>query len=190
MGALQTDMLQRAQRKRRVVSLQTSSGLFLGYVLSHNPDVLVLRTITRQGLLTGVRTIGLNTISQVHFDDRYVRLIEFKEHNPEAVYGLPAAPDGLENQYLTVPVLLQRAQEVRQLVMLETQGDNDLYGYVLRLSEDELLLEVYTQYGEADGHTVLNVDDIRSVIWSDEDTRTIELLLEQRRPSEGGPAGE
>lgn len=190
MGALQTDMLQRAQRKRRVVSLQTSGGLFLGYVLSHNPELLVLRTITRQGLLTGVRTINLSSISQVHFDDRYVRLIEFKEHNPEVVYSLPAAPDGLETQYLTVPVLLQRAQEVHQLVMLETQGDNDLYGYVLRLSDDEVLLEVYTQYGEADGRTVLNVDDIRSVIWSDEDTRTIELLLKQGNPSEGQTASE
>jgi hypothetical protein len=189
MGALQTDMLERARRKRRVVSLQTNGGLFLGYVLSHNPELLVLRTITRQGLLTGVRTIGMNTISQVHFDDRYVRLIEFKETNPEAVYGLPSAPDGLADRYLTVPVLLQRAQEVRQLIMLETQGDNDLYGYVLRLTEDELLLEVYTQYGEADGHTVLSVDDIRSVIWSDEDTRTIELLLKQRGPNEGGTVG-
>jgi len=189
MGALQTDMLQRAQRNRRVVSLQTSGGLFLGYVLSHNPELLVLRTITRQGLLTGVRTISVNTISQVHFDDRYVRLIEFKEHNPEAVYGLPAAPDGLENQYLTVPVLLQRAQEVHQLVMLETPTDADLYGYVVRLTDDELLLEVYTQYGEPDGRTVLNLDDVRSVIWSDEDTRTIELLLKERGTTEGRTPG-
>ncbi|MBC8085172.1 MAG: hypothetical protein H7Z21_18400, partial [Hymenobacter sp.] len=117
MGALQTDLLQGAQRSRRVVSVQTSAGLFLGYVLSHNPELLLLRTITRQGLLTGVRTIALHAISQVHFDDRYVRLIEFKEHNPEVVYGLPAAPDGLDNQYLTVPVLLQRALEVRQLLL-------------------------------------------------------------------------
>jgi len=190
MGALQTDMLQRAQRTRRVVSLQTSGGLFLGYIVSHNPELLVLRTITRQGLLTGVRTISISTISQVHFDDRYVRLIEFKEHNPETVYSLPAAPDGLENHYLTVPVLLQRALEVHQLIMLETQDSNDLYGYVLRLTDDELLLEVYTQYGEPDGRTVLNLDDIRSVIWSDEDTRTIELLLEQRGAGPSTTPGE
>jgi hypothetical protein len=179
MGALRTDILQRAQRNRRVVSLRTSSGLFLGYVLNYNPELLVLRTITRQGLPTGVQTISLNTVTQIHFDDRYVRLIEFKEHNPEVVYGLPATPGGLENQYLTVPVLLQRAQEVRQLVMLETHTDNYLYGYVVRIADDELQLETYTVYGEADGHSVLNFDEVRSVIWSDEDTRTIDLLLKQ-----------
>ena len=179
MGALRTDMLQRAQRNRRVISLRTSSGLFLGYVLSHNPELLMLRTITRQGLPTGVQTISLNTVTQMHFDDRYVRLIEFKEHNPEVVYGLPSAPGGLENQYLTVPVLLQRAQEVRQLIMLETQTDSYLYGYVVRVADDELLLETYTQYGEADGHTILGFEDVRNVIWSDEDTRTIDLLLKQ-----------
>lgn len=179
MGSLRTDMLQRAQRNRRVVSLRTGNGLFLGYVLSHNPELLMLRTITRQGLPTGVQTISLNTVTQMHFDDRYVRLIEFKEHNPEVVYALPSTPGGLENQYLTIPLLLQRAQEVRQLIMLETHAEGYLYGYVVRVADDELLLETYTQYGEADGHSVLGFDDIRNVIWSDEDTRTIDLLLKQ-----------
>ncbi|QIX63154.1 hypothetical protein FY528_14345 [Hymenobacter lutimineralis] len=181
MGELLTDLLHRAQRNRRVVSLQTSGGMYLGYVLSHNPELLLLRTITPQGLPTGVRTLSLGEVSQVHFDDRYVRLIEFKENNPEAVYGVAVAPDGLEQQYLTVPVLLQRAQEVRQLVQLETLTDHNLFGYVTRLTDDELLVEAYTQYGEADGHTVLRLEDVRSVIWSDEDSRTIELLLRARK---------
>ncbi|WP_219601067.1 hypothetical protein [Hymenobacter sp. DG01] len=186
MGALLLDLLQRAQRSRRVVSLQTSGGAYLGYVLSQNPEMILLRTITRQGLLTGVRTVELSAVLQAHFDDRYMRLIEFKEHNPEVVYALPAAPEGLEQQYLTVSALLQRAQEARQLIQLETHSDHDLYGFVSRLTEDELMLEVYTQYGEPDGHSVLDVDSIRSVIWSDEDTRTIELLLRQQKPEGKG----
>jgi hypothetical protein len=150
-------------------------------VLSHNPDVVLLRTITRQGMLTGVRSLNLHEVAQVHFDDKYVRLIEFKEHNPDAVYGIAAAPDGLEQHYLSVPALLQRAHEVHQLVQLvTTNSSNDPYGYVVRLTDDELLLEVYTAYGEPDGHTVLQVEDVRSVVWSDEETRTIELLLRQR----------
>ncbi len=177
MGALLIDMLQRAQRSRRVVSLQTGGTLFLGYVLSINPELLVLRTITRQGLLTGVRTLGLDAVSEVHFDDRYVRLIEFKENNPAVAYGQAAAPEGLDTTYQTVPALLQHALDTHQLLLLETQSEHDFYGYVVRLSEEELLLEVYTQFGEPDGHTVLRLDDVRSVVWSDEDTRTIELLL-------------
>ncbi|TGE28915.1 hypothetical protein [Hymenobacter metallicola] len=179
MGALLTDMLQRAQRGRRVVAVQTSGPMFLGYVLSHNPELLLLRTLTRQGLPTGVQTISMHTITQVHFDDRYVRLIEFKEHNPEVVYSLPAVPEGMSDEYLTIPALLERAQQTRQLLQLETHSDTNFYGYVARLTEDELLLEVYTQFGEADGHSVMDVDSIRSVIWSNEDTRTIELLRKQ-----------
>ncbi|WBA42739.1 hypothetical protein [Hymenobacter canadensis] len=185
MGALLIDMLQRAQRSRRIVSVQTGGTLFLGYVLSINPELLVLRTITRQGLLTGVRTLSLDTVSEVHFDDRYVRLIEFKENNPEVAYGQAAAPDGLDTTYHTVPALLQHALDTHQLLLIETQSDHDFYGYVVRLTEEELMLEVYTQYGEADGHTVLSLDDVRSVIWSDEDTRTIELLLRQRDQAAG-----
>ncbi|UYZ60484.1 hypothetical protein [Hymenobacter latericus] len=180
MGALLVDLLQRAQRSRRMVSVQTAGGTFLGYVLSFNPELLVMRTVTRQGMLTSVRTVTLAEVSQVHFDDKYVRLIEFKEHNPDAVFGLAAAPDGLEHAYLTVPALLQRALEVRQLVQLITSSENDPYGYIVRLTDDELLLEAFTQYGDPDGHSVLQIDDVRSVVWSDEDTRTIELLLKQR----------
>ncbi|GAB3824947.1 hypothetical protein [Hymenobacter jeollabukensis] len=181
MGALLTDLLQRAQRNRRVVALQAAGELYLGYVLSHNPDLVLLRTITRQGMLTGVRSIALPEVAQVHFDDKYVRLIEFKEQHPEAVYGLPTAPDGLDEHYLTVPALLQRAHEAHQLVQLVTSNSqNDPYGYVVRLTDDELLLEVFTAFGEPDGHTVLQVEDVRSVVWSDEETRTIELLLRQR----------
>lgn len=178
-------MLQRAQRGRRVVALQTTHGMFLGYVLSFNPELLVLRSLTRQGLLTGVRTVAMSAVSQVHLDDKYVRLLEFKEHNPEVVYALPAAPDVPAQQYLTVPALLQHALDVRQLVQLETHHDNDPYGYVLRLTDDELLFEAYTQYGEPDGHTVLRLEDVHSVVWSDEETRTIELLLKQRAGDAG-----
>ncbi|MBC6990268.1 MULTISPECIES: hypothetical protein [Hymenobacter] len=184
MGALLIDMLQRAQRSRRVVAMQSGGIMFLGYVVSFNPELVVMRTITRQGLLTGVRTISLNSVSQVHFDDRYVRLIEFKEHNPEVVYARVGAPDGLDDQYLTVQALLQRAHESHQLVLLETHSDHSLYGYVVRLTEDELMMEVYTQYGEPDGHTVLDTDGISSLVWSDEDTRTIELLIRQRNEEE------
>ncbi len=179
MGALLTDMLQRAQRSRRIVAVQAGEPMFLGYVLSHNPELLVLRTVTRQGLLTAVRTISLGSVTQVHFDDRYVRLIEFKEHNPETVYARPAAPDGLDQEYLTIPALLQRARDTRQLVELETLSDTTFYCYIARLTEDELLLEVFTQYGEPDGHTVLGLDEVRNVVWSSEDTRTIEMLLKQ-----------
>ncbi|UOQ70561.1 hypothetical protein [Hymenobacter cellulosilyticus] len=153
--------------------------MFLGYVLSHNAELLLLRTLTRQGLPTGVQTLSMHTVTQVHFDDRYVRLIEFKEHNPEVVYGLPAAPDGITNDDLSVPSLLQKALEARQLLQLDTYSDTSFYGYVARLTEDELLLEVYTQFAEADGHSVMDVDSIRSVVWSNEDTRTIELLRKQ-----------
>jgi|GEM_PF-2328218 len=179
MGALLTDMLQRAQRSRRIVAVQTGGPMLLGYVLSHNPELLLLRTVTRQGLPTGVRTINMHSVTQVHFDDRYVRLIEFKEHNPEVVYARPAAPEGVEEQYLSIAGLLLRAQETHQLIQLETQAETSFYGYVVRLTDEEVLLEVYTQFAEPDGHSVLGLDDVRSVVWSDEDTRTIELLLKQ-----------
>lgn len=187
MGNLRLEKMQQAQAARKMLSLHTNSGTtFLGYVLSVNPDLLMLRSITRQGLLTGVRSIRMEDIQRVDFDDRYIRLVEFKEHNPEIAIGQATTPEGLDDEYLTMPALLRKAQEARQLVFLETNGDYDFYGYVLTISDDELLLEVYTQYGEPDGQTVLSIDYLRCVVWSDEITRTIELLLRERDKRAGG----
>ena len=181
MGILLNEKLKEAQSHRKIVSLHTSASTFLGYILSINPDVMVVRTITRQGLLTGVRSIKMEDLSRVDLDDRYVRLIEFKEHNPEIAFSQPAAPEGLDDEYLTVAVLLRKAQEAHHMVLLELNSDS-FYGYVEHLTDDELLLKVYTQYGEADGHTVLSIDSICSVVWSDENTRTVDLLLRQNGP--------
>lgn len=183
MGTFLIERIQQAQAARRIISLHTSSGTtFLGYVLSVNPEVLLLRSITRQGLLTAVRSLRMDDVVRVDFDDRYIRLVEFKENNPEIAVGQPTTPDGLANEYLTIPVMLRLAREAHQLVFVETTGEYDFYGYVAGLSDDEVLLNVYTQYGEADGQTVFGLDYVRSVVWSDEITRTIELLLRERGP--------
>ena len=186
MGTLLIDQIQQAQAGQKMISLHTGENTFLGYVVNINPDLLLLRSITRQGLLTGMRSIKVEDISRVDFDDRYVRLVEFKEHNPEIAIGQPATPEVSATEYLTMPSLLRQAQQARQLVFLETSGDYDFYGYVAEVSDDELLLEVYTQYGEVDGRTVLSIDYIRNVVWSDENTRTIELLIRESNSPAGG----
>jgi len=181
MGNLLIDRLLHAQRNRKIVAIHTGEAMFLGYLLNINPELLVVRTITRQGLLTGVRSINMEDVQRVDFDDRYIRLIEFKEHNPEIAFGQPAAPDGIDTDYFTVTELLRKAKEARQLIFLETTLDDDFYGYVAAVGEDELQLEVYTQYAEEDGYTMLSIDKVRSVVWSDETTRAIELLLQQKQ---------
>ena len=126
----------------------------------------------------------MDDISRVDFDDRYIRLVEFKEHNPEIAFTQPSTPEGVDELYVTTESLLQKARETRQLVFVETISDIGYYAYIIQLTDDEVLLEVYTQYGEADGQTVLALERIRSIVWSDEDIKTIELLLRQKL--EGG----
>lgn len=185
MGSLLLDRLQQAQGNRKMVAVHANGAAFLGYILSVNPDVLVLRSITRQGLLTGLRSLRMEDVSRVDFDDRYIRLVEFKEHNPEIAFTQPAAPEGIEEMYVTMEAMLRQAKDARQLVFVETTSEAGFYGYIAEMTDEEVLLDVYTQYGEADGQTVLNIERIRYVVWSDEDVKTIELLLRQR--PRGGP---
>lgn len=183
MPGLFTDILQRAQREKRLLGVRTSQadGRFsVGYVISYSDELLLLRVINRDGMQTGIQSYNRQDIFQLDFDDRYIRNIELKENNLDKVYAGLNAPAFMEQEYLTIPLLLSRAMQSRQLVYLTSQVGADLYGYVRQVSEEELLLECYTEFGEPDGITAIRVDNIQNFIWSDEDTRMIELHLKLR----------
>lgn len=185
MTDLLTEILLRAQQEKRLLGVRTSQGdpgrFSVGYVISYSDEVLMLRVINRDGMQTGMQSFNRSDIFQIDFDDRYIRNIELKENNLDKVYAGMKSPAFMEQEYLTIPLLLTRALEARQLIYLTSRVGPSLYGYVQRLSEEQLLLECYTEYGEPDGLTVTRVDDIQSFVWSDEDTRMIELHLKQKK---------
>ncbi|GAA3927029.1 hypothetical protein [Hymenobacter algoricola] len=183
MPGLFAEILKRAQSEKRLLGVRTSQaeGRFsVGYVISYSDELLMLRVINRDGMQTGIQSFNMQDIFQLDFDDRYIRNIELKENNLDKVYAGLKSPAFMEQEYLTVPLLLSRALQARQLVYLTSQVGPDLYGYVRQATEEELLLECYTEFGEPDGTTAIRVDNIRSFIWSDEDTRMIELHLKLR----------
>ncbi|MBJ6109299.1 hypothetical protein JAO73_09765 [Hymenobacter sp. BT523] len=184
MSELFIEMFKRAQQEKRLLGVRTtqSEGRFsVGYVINFSDELMMMRVINRDGMQTGIQSFNLEEIFQLDFDDRYIRNIELKEDNLDKVYAGIKSPAFMEQEYLTIPLLLSRAMEAGQLVYLTSQVGADLYGYIRQFTEQELLLECYTEYGEPDGLTVLRVENIRSFVWSDEDTRMIELHLKRRQ---------
>ncbi|GAB3224766.1 hypothetical protein GCM10027346_05270 [Hymenobacter seoulensis] len=46
-------------------------------------------------------------------------------------------------------------------------------------------MECFSEYGTPDGLTVFRLEDIRNFIWSNEDTRVLELRLKQSGAAQG-----
>ncbi len=159
---------------------RTGDRFSVGYIISFSDELLMLRVINRDGMQTGIQSYDMVDIYQLDFDDRYIRNIELKEDNLDKVYAGLKSPSFMEQEYLSIPLLLGRAKEAQQLVFLTTKIGHDLYGYIRQFTEQEILVECYTEYGEDDGLTVIQVENIQSFIWSDEDTRMIELHLKRR----------
>jgi hypothetical protein len=183
MAGLFSDLLRRAQKEKRMLGVRTTQSgdrFSVGYIINFSDEVLMLRVINRDGMQTGIQSYDIADIYQLDFDDRYIRNIELKEDNLDKVYAGLKSPVFMEQEYLSIPLLLGRAKDVQQLVFLTTRIGHDLYGYILEFTEQEILLECYTEYGEADGLTVIQVENIQSFIWSDEDTRMIELHLKRK----------
>jgi hypothetical protein len=177
------EVIKRAQREKRLLGVRTNTadGRFsVGHVVSHSDELLMLRVINRDGMQTGIQSYDIEDIFQLDFDDRYIRNIELKEDNLDKVYAGIKSPDFMEQEYLNIPLLLSRAMQNKQLIFLTTRVGPDLYGYVRQFTEQEILLECFTEYGEDDGIVIIRVDNIRHFVWSDEDTRMIELHLKRR----------
>jgi hypothetical protein len=183
MADLFSDVIKRAQREKRMLGVRTNQAgdrFSVGYVINFSDELLLLRVINRDGMQTGIQSFGAHDIYQLDFDDRYIRNIELKEDNLDKVYAGLKSPAFMEQEYLTTPLLLSHAKEVGQLVYLTTRIGPGLYGYIREFTEQEALLECYTEYGEHDGLTAIQVDNIQNFIWSDEDTRMIELHLKRK----------
>jgi hypothetical protein len=185
MAELLAEILKRAQHEKRMLGVRTSHAgdrFSVGYVISFSDELLLLRVINRDGMQTGIQSYHMGDIYQLDFDDRYIRNVELKEDNLDKVYAGLKSPAFMEQEYLNIPLLLKRAKEASQLVFLTTRIGPDLYGYIHQSSDEEVLLECYTEFGEYDGLTVIQVENIQNFVWSDEDTRMIELHLKRREP--------
>lgn len=183
------EILNRARQEKRLLGVRTSQsepGRFsVGYVLSFSDEVLVLRIINRDGMPTAIQSFNMQEVFQLDFDDQYIRHVEFKADNLDKVYAGLKSPQFLEQEYVSVPLLLERAHQMGQLVNVYTHLGMDYFGYVRQLTPEQVLMECFTEYGAADGLVVFRVEDIRNFIWSNEDTRVLELRLKQRGPQGG-----
>ncbi len=190
MSGLFQEIFERARQEKRLLGVRTSQGdptrFAVGYVLSFSDEVVVLRIINRDGMPTAIQSFNMADVFQVDYDDQYIRHVEFKADNLDKVYAGLKSPAFLEQEYLTVPLLLARAHEQNQLVNVYTQIGMDYSGYVRRLTAEQVLMECYTEYGAADGLVVFRIEDVRNFIWSNEDTRVLELRLSRQR---GGSEG-
>lgn len=184
MAGLFQEIFERARREKRLLGVRTSQsdpGRFsVGYVLSYSDEVMVLRIINRDGMPTAIQSFNMPEVFQVDFDDQYIRHVEFKADNLDKVYAGLKSPQFLEQEYVTVPLLLERAHQQGQLVNVYTHLGMDYYGYIRQLTPEQVLMECYTEYGAPDGLVVYRVEDVRNFIWSNEDTRVLELRLKPR----------
>jgi hypothetical protein len=184
MGNLITELLESARVERRIVTLRTNpsepSRFALGYVVDHNDETVMLKMVNPNGLLHGLRAIRKSEIFQLDYDDRYIRNVELKENNLDKIYGRVKGLDFVEEVYLTIPEILAKSNQLQHVLYFYTYSGMNYYATVVRLTEDEFIADCYNEYGEPDGTSVFRLDDVKSVVWSDEDTRAIELRLALR----------
>ncbi|UOR07307.1 hypothetical protein MUN82_09445 [Hymenobacter aerilatus] len=179
--SIYSHLFARAQQEQRMVGVRSNTGepgrFAVGFVQSYSEEALLLRVINRDGMQTGLQSFNLSDVFQVDFNDQYIRNVEFKANNLDRVYASVKTPSFLTVEELSTPYLLEMAREHEQLIYLTTYVATNFYGYVRQLTEREVLMECYTESGTADGLAAFRVDDVRHVVWSDEDTRVIELHL-------------
>ncbi|WP_205500001.1 hypothetical protein [Rufibacter psychrotolerans] len=178
-------ILQQAKEEDKPVALRLHAPegpkLYLGYLLDYNEETISLRSLTQQGLPNGILILKTSDLFGVDFDDIFLRRLETKGNNLRKIYADTAVPALFHIGNCSMVEILVQAQKEQQLIYLYLYQDLGLYGFIKEVTESEFLMEVYSSYGQYDGLSVHQIENVKNINWEDEDTRIVRILLDAQK---------
>ncbi len=170
--------LLKAKKENKLVSFRTNTEetekFSVGYIIGINDEIVNVKSVNPNGLSDGILMIRLKDIYEIDTDDKYIRRLELKIKNQKKILRDISVPPYFYDYEYNMFLILQKSKEENQLIYINFYHGG-FYGYVKELTQEELLFEIYTEYGEYDGLSVFLIEDIKNIILDDIDNRSVEL---------------
>jgi hypothetical protein len=148
-----------------------------GYIQRIGENHLILNHFSTTGAYDGFLTKNIDDIIQITKNGKYEKKIE-KLYN---LKNQPAKkhkiiPELSENIFTD---LISFAEKENLLVALELKdsGRNDVLGLVSEINGTLIKIKVVDDYGEFDGESIIDVEDITFVECDSEDLRNVQLIM-------------
>ncbi len=180
-------VLENARDKNSLVSVYVDSddwGRFsVGYVDAITDSHVRLRAVSKYGEPAGYEVRPLAEIFKVEFDGRYEKKIERLNQNQGKIFN-EILPQRKSAGDLIVDALRQSLDESVVIVVWGADIEDSLVGYVEQLENDVVTLRLINEYGEDDGRSSIEIDEITSVDFNTQSEQVRKFLFanEKNRP--------
>lgn len=179
--------LNKAKEHNKLVAIRTNienaDKFSVGYILGLNDETISIKAINPQGLPDGVFTIQTKDLYGIDLDDIYIRKLEIREENSKKIFSDIPAPSFFSDVNVNISKILHKAKDSRQLIHINFYRDIGLYGLINEINDEEFVIEVYNDDGLYDGTSVFLIEDIKNIIWDDEDIRLIDIIKNKKNTS-------
>lgn len=190
-GDLFCDMLREAQRERQLVCIFRDPcdlrRFAVGFVEAVSDADYSLQQIDPDGNPDGLDIGSIDDIIEIRKESRYARQIALLMEKEEAPAEKPASPvqgwNGKPHPESCLEEALKRSMRERLVVnILLATGDDELrfYGIVRGLTETHARIDILSDDGEADGTSVIRLDDIAGLQVNTRDERKVALFNRHR----------
>lgn len=184
MRAIFEKYLNKAKEKNKLVGIRTNienaDKFSVGYILGLNDETISIKAINPQGLPDGIFTIQTKDLYGIDLDDIYIRKLEIREKNYKKIFSDIQAPSFFSDIDVNLSKILLKAKDLRQLININFYRDIGLYGFINEMNKEEFVIEVYNNEGEYDGTSVFLIEDVKNIIWDDEDIRLIDIMKNKK----------
>ena len=167
-------MLKLSLQEKKVTSFyndkEDTGQAFTGYLGAYDDANILIYHISPRGLYDGYILLERDSVFQLDFYGKYEKKIEYLYDSKKQQHqNVVITEDGVLNS------LLQFAQQNRYLVYIGLQ-DSSVTGLIKEFDEENICLEVYTNYGEADGISTVSVEEVMMVVVDSDDEQDMALL--------------
>ena len=161
------NILREAKLNNTLVSIYIDSddwGQYsVGYVDLVTNDYVRLRAISKNGEPAGFEIRPLAEIFKVEFGGKYESKIEKIFQSHEKVFNEIQPKKRSPENNLVVDTIQQSLTESIVIVIWGKDPDDSLVGYVEKLESNLVSIRLINEFGEDDGLSTINIDEISSI---------------------------
>lgn len=161
---MNSKILEEFKNNRNIVSLFTDSEDALGYcsgiILDYDEDYLLFNSI-EDGKDDGLMLFNTSDIFRINIDGKHEKKLDslFDKNNKKEY--------NLEYKESLLDTVLNYSKENNLVISVcldYSLFDGYIMGFVSSYDEDTLIIDSYDEFGEADGKTYINIDDIGHIM--------------------------